>query len=108
MHGPGQHCVRVRSGPAWLRPLDARLDNLNRYEAGAKASRSARGGFFCGIIGRVGELIGVLMASSVLAVGDPSRESTRRALVWCLACSALFTVFAFWTTQDKPLRAHSP
>ncbi len=48
------------------------------------------------------------MASSVLAVGDPSRESTRRALVWCLACSALFTVFAFWTTQDKPLRAHSP
>ncbi len=48
------------------------------------------------------------MASSVLAVGDPSRESTRRALVWCLASSALFTVFAFLTTQDKPLRAHSP
>lgn len=48
------------------------------------------------------------MASSVLAVGDPSRESTRRALVWCLACSVLFTAFAFWTTQDKPLRAHSP
>ena len=48
------------------------------------------------------------MASSVLAVGDPSRESTRRALVCCLACSALFTAFAFWTTQDKPLRAHSP
>ncbi len=48
------------------------------------------------------------MASTVLAVGDPSRESTRRALVWCLACAALFTAFAFWTTQDKSLRAHSP
>lgn len=45
---------------------------------------------------------------TLVAVGDPSRPAVRRAVLWSLAVSAAFTAFAFWTTQDKAVRVHSP
>lgn len=45
---------------------------------------------------------------ALVAVGDPSRAAVRRAVLWSLVVSAAFTAFAFWTTQIKAVRVHSP
>lgn len=47
-------------------------------------------------------------ALSVLPVGHPVRPAAGRALLWTFATAVVFTAFALVTTQDKPLRAHSP
>lgn len=43
-----------------------------------------------------------------LAVGHPARQTTRTALLWTLGAVVAFSLFAFVSTQDKALRAHSP